>query len=358
MLKLKLFFLLGILALLFSCRRNDDVNKQFPSGAMYFPPVGESKWETMPISDLGWNTDAVQALKDYLKAKNTKSFMVLVDGRIVLEEYMNGHTSSASWQWNSAGKTLVASSVLIARKEGLLNIDDKVSKYLGTGWTSEPLDKENLITPRHLLTMTSGLDDSKELVVKANLIYVADAGTRWAYANVFQKLMDVVASASNKQFESYFNDKLKDRIGMEGYWNNGPVFKIYHSNTRTMARFGLLALNKGKWMNEQVLDESFFNECVTSSQGMNPSYGYLWWLNGKSSFMVPGSQEVFEGNLIPNAPSDMFAAMGAGDQRIYVVPSRRMVIVRMGDASNPENPSFAVSGFDYDLWDNINAVIN
>ena len=54
---------------------------------------------------------------------------------------------------------------------------------------------------------------------------------------------------------------------------------------------------------------------------------------------------------------DMFSAMGAEDQRIYVIPSKNMVIVRMGDASDPQNPNFALSGFDTALWDKINAVV-
>ena len=74
--------------------------------------------------------------------------------------------------------------------------------------------------------------------------------------------------------------------------------------------------------------------------------------------MVPGSQTLFSGSIVSNAPAEMYAAMGASDQRIYVVPSKKLVIVRMGDASNPANPSFAVSGFDNDLWEKINAVIN
>jgi hypothetical protein len=53
----------------------------------------------------------------------------------------------------------------------------------------------------------------------------------------------------------------------------------------------------------------------------------------------------------------MYAAMGAEDQRIYVVPSRNMVVIRMGDASDPANPGFAVSSFDNTLWEKINAVI-
>ena len=205
--------------------------------------------------------------------------------------------------------------------------------------------------------MTSGINDESNLVIKPNLTYLADAGTRWSYHNVFQVLMDVVAEVSNQDFETYFNSKISSRIGMTGYWNEGLIFTIYHSTTRSMARFGLLALSKGKWKNEQILNESYFNESIVSSQNINPSYGYLWWLNGKTSYMIPGSQDVYQGRLIPNAPPDMYAAMGAEDQRIYVIPSKKMVIVRMGDASDPLNPSFALSGFDNDLWDKINALI-
>ncbi len=74
--------------------------------------------------------------------------------------------------------------------------------------------------------------------------------------------------------------------------------------------------------------------------------------------MIPTEQTVYQGALVPNAPEDMYAAMGAGDQRIYVIPSKKMVVIRKGEPSNPTNPKFAVSGFDNALWDKINAVIN
>lgn len=74
--------------------------------------------------------------------------------------------------------------------------------------------------------------------------------------------------------------------------------------------------------------------------------------------MVPQSQVVYNTNLVTNAPTDMFAAMGAQDNRIYIIPSKKMVIVRMGDFSDPNNPVFAVSGYDNNLWARINAVIN
>jgi CubicO group peptidase (beta-lactamase class C family) len=72
---------------------------------------------------------------------------------------------------------------------------------------------------------------------------------------------------------------------------------------------------------------------------------------------VPGGQTVYPGTLVPNAPADMYAAMGASDQRIYVVPSKNMVVIRMGEASNPDNPNFAVSGFDNEFWGKLNTVI-
>ena len=345
-------------SLLFINCGSDDSSTSTPEEQMYFPPIGSTTWETKTVASLGWNESQVQPLLDYLELKHTKGFIVLHNGKIVMENYFNGHTANDTWQWNSAGKTLTASTIGLAQQENLLNINTRVSQYLGTGWTSEPIEKENLITSRHLLTMTSGINDESDLVILPNLTYLADAGTRWSYHNVFQKLMDITAASSGQTFENYFNVKLKNKIGMDGFWNNGVIYKIYHSNTRSMARFGLLAMNKGKWNNEQIINQTYFNESISTSQNINPSYGYLWWLNGKSNFMLPGGQTSYTGSIVPNAPAEMYAAMGAADQRIYVVPSKKIVIVRMGEASNPANPSFAVSGFDNELWEKINAVIN
>lgn len=354
---MKYFTIFLLLLSVSSCNRNVVIEPTAPE-TMYFPPNTSATWEATPLSNLGWNQNAVQPLKDFLTQKNTKSFMILVNGRIVMEEYFDGHAASATWEWNSAGKTLVATTTGIAQQEGFLNINNKASNYLGTDWTSMPLVKENLISVRHLLTMTAGNDDTKQYVIKPNLTYVADAGTRWAYSNIFQKLTDIVSNASGKTFETYFNEKLKNKIGMDGSWNFGVIFTIYHSTTRSMARFGLMALNRGKWNDEQIINEAFFNESISTSQNINPSYGYLWWLNGKNSYMIPNEQTVYQGYLVPNAPADMYAAMGANDQRIYVIPSKKMVVIRMGEASNPANPNFALSGFDNELWGKINAMTN
>lgn len=352
-----LYSLLLFSFLTFSCSSDSGSETEPTPEAMYFPPSdGSNTWESKSMTDLNWNQNAVQPLLDYLELKNTKSFIILVNGRIVMENYFNGHSATTPWYWASAGKTLTATVTGIAQEEGLLNINNKVSDYLGTGWTSAPLAKENLITCKNLLCMTSGLNDALgDDVSPANLQYVADAGTRWAYHNVYVKLQDVVAEASGQTWTNYFNTKLRDRIGMTGgAWVNSDGLSVYWSTTRNMARFGLLSLNQGKWNGNTIVSSAYFNQATTTSQNLNQAYGYLWWLNGKSTYRLPGLQLQFNGTLIPNAPSDMYAALGKNDQKIYVVPSMKMVIIRMGEVANPENPTFALSGFDNELWDKIN----
>ncbi|RZL98129.1 MAG: serine hydrolase, partial [Pedobacter sp.] len=96
---------------------------------MYFPNNTDNSWETKSMASLNWNTANVQALKDFLVQKHTKSFMILVNGRIVMEEYFNGHTATTTWPWNSAGKTLVAATAGIAQQEGFVDINIRASQY-------------------------------------------------------------------------------------------------------------------------------------------------------------------------------------------------------------------------------------
>jgi len=334
----------------------DDEQEQ-DNDTLYYPPLSSDTWETKSISDLNWNENELQPLIDYLENQNTKSFIILHNGRIVVEEYMNDHDAEKTWYWASAGKTLTSTIIGIAQEEALLDIDNKVSDYIGTGWTSASLDKENLITCKNLLSMNSGLDDSLgDNVSSENLEYIADAGTRWAYHNVYKKLQDVVAQVSGESWTDYFNEKLRDQIGMSGSWLSLNDYNLFWSNTRSMARFGLLISENGTWDNNQIVSEDFLDDATSVSQNINDAYGYYWWLNGKSSYRLPGSQLEFNGSLIPNAPNDMYAALGKNDQKIYIVPSEKLVIIRMGQAGGDEN--FALSSFDNDLWEKINALID
>lgn len=324
----------------------------------YFPPINSSEWDTKSIASLGWNQNSLPDLLDYLNSKNTKGFVILVDGKIVVEEYFNNHSVNTKWYWASAGKTLTSTMTGIATDEGIIDLDEKVSNKLGIGWTSLPLAKENLITNRHLLTMTSGIDDEVfgDCVDPECLTYKADAGTRWAYHNVHVKLQDVISAGANKPFESYFGEKLRDKIGMDGEWFTLDNNRIYKSTTRSMARFGLLILNNGKWENEVIVNTNFIKDATSTSQNSNKSYGYLWWINGQSSYHLPQSQFEFPGSIIPSGPNEMFMALGKNDQKIYVIPSKKMVVIRMGNAADEVNA--ALSDFDKVLWEKINALIN
>lgn len=355
-------FLLVLSVFLINCSSDDSsddssIDQSIVAEAMYFPPSNSDTWETKTLSSLNWHQDKVQDLLSYLELKHSKSFMILQNGKIVMEYYFNGHTSTTPWYWASAGKTLTSTVTGIAEQEGFLNINNKVSQYLATGWTSAPLAKENLITCKHLLTMTSGLDDSLgDDVSPANLQYKADAGTRWTYHNVYVKLQDVVAAATGQSWSQYFNVKLRDKIGMSGSWVQSGDLSVYWSTTRSMARFGLLALNNGNWNANQIINQNYFQSAVTTSQNINLAYGYLWWLNGKTSYHLPQTQLQFNGKLIPSAPDEMYCALGKNDQKIYVVPSKKIVIIRMGEAA--DNVNLALSDFDDVLWQKINAVIN
>jgi CubicO group peptidase (beta-lactamase class C family) len=355
----KIYFLPILLLLVASCSSNSS-NPAPAVEQMYFPPNGgSSTWETKSISDLSWNQSAVQPLLDYLELKHSKSFMILVNGRIVMENYFNGHSATTNWYWASAGKTLTSTVTGIAQQEGFLNINNKVSDYISTGWTNETLTKENLITCKNLLSMTTGIDDYiggvySDDVTPSSLNYKADAGTRWAYSNVYVKLQDVIANATGQTWSNYFNTKLRDKIGMDGLWFTSGNNIVYTSTTRSMARFGLMVLNKGKWNGTQILNETYVNQATTTSQNINLSYGYLWWLNGKSSYHLPQSQLEFAGSIIPTGPNDMFMALGKNDQKIYVIPSKNMVVIRMGDAADSAN--LALSDFDATLWTKISAL--
>jgi len=75
------------------------------------------------------------------------------------------------------------------------------------------------------------------------------------------------------------------------------------------------------------------------------------------SYRLPFQIQQFPGALVPNAPSDMYAGLGKDDQKMYIVPSKGLVVIRLGDNAEGESLS-GPSSFDNDLWEKINTVIN
>lgn len=325
--------------------------------SLYFPPLTGNAWETLSPDSLGYCEEKIQDLYDLLETNNTKAFLLLKDGRIVLEKYFGTFTQDSVWYWASAGKSMTACLVGIAQQENLLDINDPTSDYLGTGWTYCPPNKEELITIRHQLTMTSGLDDGVTdpyCTLSGCLLYKTDAGIRWAYHNAPYTLLDkVIETASGQNFNLFFNQRMTQKTGITGVWLPSGYNNVLFSKARSMARFGILVQNGGTWGTTPVLtDPAYFEQMVTSSQGINQSYGYLWWLNGQPTFQLPGLQLNFPGPLFDSAPLDMISALGKNGQYLNVSPSTGLVMVRMGNA--PGTGVEVPVTFNNDIWVKIN----
>jgi len=321
----------------------------------YFPPSSGNTWETTSPAEFNWCDFRIDSLYNYLNAQNTRAFILLKDGKIVLEQYFNGHTQSTSWYWASAGKTLTSFMVGIAQQENFLNIEDATSTYLGQGWTNCTPEQEQNISIWNQLTMTSGLNESPsaDCTIDTCLNYLAEPGSRWSYHNAPYTLLDqVIESATGVTLNQYTNQKLKIPIGMTGLFLTVDFNNVYFSDARSMARFGLLIQNRGNWNGNQIMtDTTYFNAMINTSQELNKAYGYLWWLSGKESYMVPGFQFTIPGNITPNAPSDNLMALGRDGQLLNVAPSENITWIRMGGAPTSELVPFLMNDV---IWDYIN----
>ncbi len=352
------FSLLVFIVFLFASCKKSPLNPVTPAESYYYPPLTGDTWDTKSAASLNWDETKLQEAFDYAGTKNTYGLVLLQNGRIVKEQYWNNWTKDSRYYLASAGKSVVAFLMGIAQEDGIVDINNKTSQYLGTGWTSLPLIDENNITLRHNLTMTTGLDDGvadPDCEDPACLVYKAPAGSRWAYHNApYLLLQDVLANASGQTFNQYCTQQLFTPVGMsQSFWYNNTMY----CTTREAARFGSLILKKGNWNGNQLLsDTNYFNAMVNSSQSLNNAYGYLWWLNGKSNFMVPTSQIVFPGYMAPDAPADMIMALGKDDKKIYVVPSLNIVLVRLGDAAG--SVTLGPSSFDNEIWSRLKLAIH
>ncbi len=327
-------------------------NFTYAQQSTYFPPIGGSTWETTDPDSLGWCEERIDALYSFLDESNSKAFIVLKEGKIVLEQYFDEFTADSVWYWASAGKVMVASLVGIAQEEGLLDINDPVSDYLGTDWTNCEEEDELQRTVFHQLSMSSGFNTAAVLWDCTepecfNCQYTP--GETFHYHNgVYRRLIEVVEEASGLTRNQYTTQKIKNAIGMGGFWFD----QLYISNARSMARFGLLASNDFVWNGNTILgDTDYINAMRNTANPDNPAYGYLWWLNGKEYFLAPLNFDPQQGYLIPTAPADLYAGMGANDQRLYIVPSEGLVVVRLGEVAIEDSP--AVSAFDTALWEKI-----
>jgi CubicO group peptidase (beta-lactamase class C family) len=325
--------------------------------AQYFPPVTGNQWDTLSPARFGYCNDRIDSLYELLDQQNSKAFILIKDGKIVLEKYFDKFTQDSLWYWASAGKTLTAAVVGVLEGQGKLQLTDKTHQYLGKGWTSLTQIQEDSITVRHQLTMTTGLDDAPataDCTSPSCLNYKAAVGTRWAYHNAPYTLLDqVISAASGKTLNQVIFSEFTGATGLKVAYIKVGDNNVAFSTPRNFARFGVLLLNGGKWGSKQVIPSNYFAAMTASSQSLNPSYGYLTWLNGKDKFMIPQSQFKFNGDCMPGGPSDLIMALGKDGQQIMVSPSENLVWIRMGESPDTKNPlvNFALGE---EIWQKVN----
>ena len=316
--------------------------------SVYWPRAGE--WETRAPRDSGMDAAGIAGIEDaltYAGGHNSTGVVILRGGRIVAERYWNGWTDTTAQPIFSSSKSLTSTLIGMAIEDGTIKgIGQRASDFVPS-WKGTP---KEAITIRHMLTMTSGIR-----VGSANVSPDVDAfeetaalplehapGAVWAYNTpIYRMLVHIVEIASGESIDAFTERKLSGPIGMRASkWdcdpapNNRTNCTWYRSSLRDMARFGLLVLRSGKWENRQLVSAAFLKESTNTSQQLNESYGYLWWLNGKPSYRLPsGAGGVVPGMLWPDCPPDTFAALGALDKKIYVVPSLDLVVSRHGPSA-------------------------
>jgi CubicO group peptidase (beta-lactamase class C family) len=333
------------------------------SAALYFPPP-EGPWQTVIPESVGWNADSLGAALDYAGAQRSSGVVILHRGRILAERFwelapaeddpidrvhkmITGRTSDgqAIEDVASVQKSVLSFLAGVARGKGLLDFEAPVARYLGTGWSRATPAQEAEITVRHLLGMTTGL--------AMNGSYEAPPTTKWMYNTpVSSKIVQILEKASGLAVEEYTKQWLTDPIGMhDSRWTPRPWIDEagasdgntigFSSSARDLARFGLMVLAGGEWSGSDILsDPDYFAEAHSSSQAHNPSYGLLWWLNGRPKLESGGKRA---GTLVETAPADLVAAQGALGRKVYVVPSLELVVTRLGD--EPPAKDFGV-----ELW--------
>lgn len=305
-------------------------------------------------------------LLDYLRDHRSTGFIVIEDGKVLIDEtwpapeddrvfanFVYGRAADGALLEDVASqqKSFIAVLIAIAIDKGLIDPEAPVSTYLGQGWSKASAGQEAAIRVLDVLTMSSGLDEK--------FAYVAPSGTTFFYNTpVYAISKQIVSAAAGRPLEEITRDWLTTPLGMDSTdWRARPAALASVGNAtglvttpHDVARFGLMVLNGGLAENgTRVVSAEQLAALFTRSPA-NPAYGRLWWLNGSDYTMriLAGRSE---GQMIPAGPRDLVGAFGAFDRRLYVVPGRKLVVVRTGAATNDRD-------FDQQLWLRLDKILD
>jgi CubicO group peptidase (beta-lactamase class C family) len=336
-------------------------------------PYPDPDWMTGTPQSQGLDPSFLGQADAVAAANNSYCLLVIRHGVLVWESYFNGHdATSTDHSWSIAKSYSSAVTGIAIDRGDIGGLSDSVAKYV-PAWKSK---SNAAITVRDLVSMQSGLhwDVFGDYVTMAELApdktgYAVGLGidgppnAAWTYNNsAVQVLEQVVRSATGKAMDAYAQDHLWSPIGSKAKWDHDlaghpTAYANVLATCRDHARLGYLYLHGGRWKSEQVVSSAWVKASTTPSQSMNQAYGYLWWINSGVPAM-DAMNELWPGRMVANAPADLFAARGFGNQFIDVIPSLDMLVVRFGaDPVNMFDLPTLIADSKFELHDKILAPI-
>lgn len=343
------------------------------------PPPAPTPTPT-PTPSTGFNP---QAAASYALSNGARAVVVVERGSIVLEQYANGGSATRGETLASGTKSFTCVLAAAGEDDGFFTITERVASVLppwAAGGSAPQNAQKQQIRAVDLLAVTSGLGlggasggalndvDSYAQVVDAPSLASPDTATIYNPNNAqgFSLFFELRTGGSygaggtvtgGRDGINYLQTRVFDRIGIrptewERDTRGKPNFAGGASMTaRDWARFGQFMEQSGLWNGTQVVSAARLQNCVTYRSGAFAGYGLGWWLNRPvgstyvpSRDSLPWGSEVTSrwaagGKFAPSAPDDMFAAFGFGQRKLYVIPSRDLVIVRIGGPTE-EDPFF------------------
>jgi CubicO group peptidase (beta-lactamase class C family) len=286
--------------------------------------------------------------------RKTRAVIVVYDGRLAAERYAPGfHKDMPLLGW-SMSKSVTNALVGIQVKAGKL---DTMAPAQVKEW-QQAGDPRRDITLDQLLRMSDGQefeesylppDDTTRMLYEsfdfaayaAGKSLAAKPDARWNYssgtANIIARIVRRTAEKRYAHYYDFIRDEFFDKIGMysavmEPDASGTFVGSSYTFATpRDWARFGLLYLQDGVWQGELIFPEGWVKYTTTPTpQAPRGEYGALFWLNA-------GSPSHPEDRRWPSAPRDAFAALGFQEQKVIIIPSKNLVLVRFGATSDRQS---------------------
>lgn len=318
--------------------------------AHWYQPVAEVPGDprSLPVASTpSIDPEALRAVDAYVAERNSSALVILHQGRLVWQNTYNGFALNQRFNAMSVTKTVVGLLVGIAVHEGHLGSEeDRVAQYVPT-WG----DQRASITLRHLLQMASGLRRSgsqinpwSDLVqmhmgrdarkVALQVPAETEPGAVFSYNNVnTQVLSHVLEQATGEPIASYLSRTLWRPIGAQpaSWWLDRPdgTAKTYCcllATAHDWAKVGELLVNGGRVGSQQVVPQAWIERMLTPSP-VHAHYGLHVWLGGPHPWTDAPRKHPSE----PFVAKDTFWLDGRGHQRVYVVPSQKLVVVRVGN---------------------------